>query len=212
MSKTKTSIIFFLILCLFGGVIYFVWHNRIQTNKLETTQESEARNDFQPSNLSVSKTTNPLDLGQIPLDGIDGAKKGSNNNSAQTKGLDPKSFAQYEKYKSSNSGMFGELVIGDGAEVALNKKVAIVYRVWLTDGTLVDISKKDKDNRTIPTEFEFGQNQIIPGLQQGMLGMKNGGTRLIIVPPSVGYGDQKHEIIPANSVLVFEVSVIKVED
>jgi FKBP-type peptidyl-prolyl cis-trans isomerase len=69
-----------------------------------------------------------------------------------------------------------------------------------------------------PLTFALGTAGLIPGFQVGVNGMKEGGQRLLSIPPSLGYGDQDVKdaagkvIIPANSTLIFEIQLEKVED
>lgn len=212
MSRKKAVITIFVIFDLAAaGAAYYFWKKQnepIQQNN--AGQSSQTRNDNTLSTLSVDQSSNPLDLGQIPGNGIEGAQgMVGNDGKAQSSGLNTDNFKEYEKYKSAKSALFAEITKGNGAEIKANKKVVIIYRTWLTDGTLVDESKKDKDGKYIATEFVYGANNIIQGLQQGMAGMKANGSRMIIVPPGVGYGDKKHNNVPPNSVLIFELALIK---
>lgn len=211
MSSAKAKISLVLLLIIFGGIIFSLWYfkYRADDGAQDRAAPASSVSDGAPSSLSVQGSSGPFDLGQIPLgersgDGLtDGGSSGSD-------GPDTATFKKYEQYKSHTSALYGEITPGDGKRIEAGKKVAMIYRVWLTDGTMVDVSKKDKSGKFIATAFTFGARDILPGLQQGMDGMKQGGSRLIIVPPAVGYGDKNHKNIPANSVLVFEVALVKV--
>ena len=60
-----------------------------------------------------------------------------------------------------------------------------------------------------PFQFTVGTG-VIPGFSQGVVGMKVGGIRRIVVPPNLGYGSQAQQGIPANSTLVFEIALISI--
>lgn len=136
---------------------------------------------------------------------------GGNTSSGGAQLPDPSTFKDYEKYKDAKSAMFGEIVVGNGAELKANMKAAVAYKGWLTDGQVFDQSKANSEGKIEPFVFQIGANQVIPGWEQGLVGMKVGGTRILIVPPSVGYGANARGSIPPNSVLVFAVQLIGAE-
>lgn len=119
----------------------------------------------------------------------------------------PADFKQYDKYRDETAALLGELRLGQGQEVAAGSAVTVAYRGWLTNGTLFDESYSTGK----PFTFTEGEHHVIAGWEQGLFGMKVGGKRRLIVPPSAGYGDQAHGPIPAGSVLVFDVELLDVK-
>ena len=107
-----------------------------------------------------------------------------------------------------------DTVIGTGAEAAPDSIVSVLYVGKLADGTVFDSSEAHGNE---PLTFQLGAPGIIAGFQIGVNGMKEGGERIIAVPASFGYGaedvkdDSGSVIIPANSTIVFEVKLLKVE-
>ncbi len=97
-----------------------------------------------------------------------------------------------------------DLTVGDGADVVENKVISVRYQGWLTDGTRFDHNLAPR----AVFQLVLGQRRVIAGWEQGLVGMKVGGKRLLVIPPSLGYGNQANGPIPANSVLVFEVEVV----
>jgi FKBP-type peptidyl-prolyl cis-trans isomerase FkpA len=156
--------------------------------------------------VNESQPSNPSNLGSGTSRNSSSSSNNSNGNSnSSSSAPGPESFKEYEKYKESQSALFGDVQQGTGSEATVGKKVAVYYKGWLTNGQLFDQSV----NSTFV--FKLGDRQVIPGWEQTIPGMKIGGIRRIIVPPSVGYGAQGQGPIPGNSVLVFDVQLVAVE-
>lgn len=100
-----------------------------------------------------------------------------------------------------------DVKVGTGAEAVPGKTVTVHYTGWLTDGTRFDSSHE----RGEPFTFSLGAGQVIPGWEQGVAGMKVGGTRILVIPPDMGYGEQGTGPIPPNATLVFQVDLLAVE-
>ena len=108
----------------------------------------------------------------------------------------------------------GELVIedlteGSGQTAAAGDNVLVHYTGWLTDGSKFDSSL----DRGQPFGFQVGAGRVIAGWDQGVAGMKVGGSRRLTIPPELAYGDRSvgGGLIPANSTLVFEVELLGIE-
>jgi FKBP-type peptidyl-prolyl cis-trans isomerase len=104
----------------------------------------------------------------------------------------------------------GELIVqdekvGTGAVAKIGDIVRVHYTGVLASGVMFDSSSGKE-----PIEFVLGTGAVIPGWDQGLQGMKVGGKRLLIIPPSLGYGVQGYGPIPANATLIFEVDLIAV--
>ncbi len=95
---------------------------------------------------------------------------------------------------------------GEGSAAKNGDIVAVHYHGWLTDSTLFDSSFA----REQPFEFTLGSGFVITGWDQGVLGMKEGGERQLVIPPELGYGDVPRARIPPNSTLIFELFMIEV--
>ncbi|PJE75996.1 peptidylprolyl isomerase [Candidatus Uhrbacteria bacterium CG10_big_fil_rev_8_21_14_0_10_48_11] len=96
---------------------------------------------------------------------------------------------------------------GTGAEAVNGAKVTVDYTGWLTDGTKFDSSV----DRGTPFTFTLGAGQVIPGWDQGVLGMKVGEKRRLTIAPELGYGASGVGPIPPNATLVFEVELLGVQ-
>jgi FKBP-type peptidyl-prolyl cis-trans isomerase len=102
-----------------------------------------------------------------------------------------------------------EVKVGTGKLAAPGSTVSVLYVGKLQDGTVFDSSAAHGNQ---PLIFTLGAQGVIPGFQIGVNGMKEGGERLIAIPPSLGYGAQVVGSIPANSTLIFDVQLVKVTD
>jgi len=106
-----------------------------------------------------------------------------------------------------------EVSVGSGGAATPGSEVSVLYVGKLPDGTVFDSSQAHGNQ---PLVFTLGAPGLIAGFQIGVNGMKEGGERLIAVPPSLGYGSQDVKdasgkvVIPANSTLVFDIKLVKV--
>ena len=100
-----------------------------------------------------------------------------------------------------------EVVPGEGAEAAAGRQVSVHYTGWLASGKKFDSSKDRGD----PFLFPLGAGQVIRGWDEGVQGMKVGGTRKLTIPPELGYGPRGAAgVIPPNATLVFEVELLAI--
>jgi peptidylprolyl isomerase len=95
-----------------------------------------------------------------------------------------------------------EATVGAGAAAHAGQLVAVHYSLWLTDNTLIDTSRDGS-----PFSFTLGKNEVIKGWDEGITGMRVGGRRRLIVPPSLGYGSTGYGSVPPNATLIFDVEL-----
>ena len=95
---------------------------------------------------------------------------------------------------------------GDGETAVVGNTVSVHYSGFLTNGTKFDSSF----DRNEPFEFTLGQGSVIQGWEQGVLGMKVGETRKLIIPSTLAYGERGIGPIPANATLIFVVQLLEV--
>ena len=101
-----------------------------------------------------------------------------------------------------------DVVVGTGAEAVPGKSISVNYTGTLTNGVVFDSSFK----RNEPFTLTLGAGQVIPGWDQGLQGMKVGGTRVITIPSDLAYGPQgAGDLIPPNSTLVFQIELLDVK-
>jgi FKBP-type peptidyl-prolyl cis-trans isomerase FkpA len=111
--------------------------------------------------------------------------------------------------KVTDSGLkYEDTVEGDGAVAEAGQNVSVHYTGWLTDGSKFDSSK----DRNQPFQFPLGGGRVIRGWDEGVQGMKVGGTRKLTIPPQLGYGAAgAGGVIPPNATLVFEVELLSID-
>ena len=104
--------------------------------------------------------------------------------------------------------VYEDTVVGEGAEAKAGQQVIVHYTGWLTNGSKFDSSKDRND----PFEFSLGMRQVIGGWDEGVQGMKIGGTRKLTIPPELGYGARgAGGVIPPNATLIFDVELLAVK-
>jgi FKBP-type peptidyl-prolyl cis-trans isomerase len=194
------------------GYLTYKDSNKTKTSTAQIESINDTNNSSQPSKDSTTLgVTNEPAISQqsIPLNSQNSNSRQNNSNTPQI--LDPSQFSTYDSYKTSNEMMLIDIKKGTGSEVVQGKKVAVYYTGWLTDGTVFDQSRMNENNQLQPFVFSPGSGQVIPGWEQGILGMKVGGTRRLVLPPQAGYGAQGQGTIPPDSVLVFDIQLLEVE-
>ena len=104
--------------------------------------------------------------------------------------------------------IYEDTIEGSGAEAKAGHFVTVHYTGWLTNGSKFDPSKDSND----PFQFPLGQRHVIAGWDEGVQGMKVGGTRKLTIPAQLGYGARgAGGVIPPNATLVFEVELLDLQ-
>ncbi len=100
-----------------------------------------------------------------------------------------------------------DLAEGTGPSAHSGMTAKVHYTGWLKNGTEFDSSRSRG-----PFQFRMGAGQVIPGWDEGLIGMKVGGKRRLVIPPHLGYGDRgSPPVIPPDAELVFEIELLGVE-
>jgi FKBP-type peptidyl-prolyl cis-trans isomerase FkpA len=102
-------------------------------------------------------------------------------------------------------------VVGSGTEARAGSQVSVHYTGWLhADGERGRQFDSSRD-RGQPFDFALGAGQVIGGWDEGVQGMRVGGTRTLLIPPQLGYGARgAGGVIPPNATLLFEVELLGV--
>lgn len=106
-----------------------------------------------------------------------------------------------------------ELTPGDGAEIKSGQAALVHYTGWLFDTAAAENKGKQFDSSVggEPFEFPLGAGHVIPGWDQGVVGMKVGGKRRLVIPPDMAYGNSgAGGVIPPGATLVFDVELVEI--
>ena len=104
------------------------------------------------------------------------------------------------------SGLYvGTILEGTGDPSAAGDTVSVLYEGFLSDGAVFDSS-----DLSGPFSFTLGAGVSVAGFDEGVTGMKVGGVWRIIIPPSLGYGNQQVGAIPPGSILVFRLDLVSI--
>lgn len=107
-----------------------------------------------------------------------------------------------------------DLRLGTGAEAVNGSVVSVNYTAWFFDASKLEQKGLEFDSSvglTTPFSFTLGAGSVIAGWERGVVGMKVGGIRRLVIPPSLAYGPNRYDRIPPNATLVFEVELVGVQ-
>jgi FKBP-type peptidyl-prolyl cis-trans isomerase FkpA len=108
-----------------------------------------------------------------------------------------------------------DLKTGAGESIAPGKIAVVQYTGWLYEATAQDNKGKQFDssrNQGQPFRFPLGAGNVIKGWDQGVIGMKIGGSRRLIIPADLAYGDSgAGGVIPPGATLVFDIDLVAIE-
>jgi FKBP-type peptidyl-prolyl cis-trans isomerase len=107
-----------------------------------------------------------------------------------------------------------DLTPGSGVEIQSGQTALVHYTGWLYQAGAPDNKGKQFDSSVggEPFEFQLGAGHVIPGWDQGVVGMKVGGKRNLVIPPDLGYGARGagQGLIPPGATLVFDVELVEI--
>ncbi len=123
-------------------------------------------------------------------------------------GQSPTSPTNYAPFSAT------DVVAGTGAEAVTGKILTVNYTGWLYEASATDHKGPEFGSTaaTGPFTFTLGGQEVIQGWDEGVPGMKVGGVRRLVVPPSLAYGSFRNGPIPPNATLVFEIELVGVSE
>lgn len=181
---------------------YFLLEQQPSATPASSRTKNSAQAEQQLSTATDSSST-------LSVKGIDNTTP---QPSAHTSNIPtPENFEIYEQYASSENTQYQDIVVGSGDALAVGDTAVVVYSGWLTDGTLFDQSRKNEQGQIEGFPVTIGAGQVIRGWEEGLIGMKAGGTRRLIIPSSLGYGEAGQGPIPPNAMLIFDVELAQIQ-
>ncbi len=111
---------------------------------------------------------------------------------------------------SSSPFVQTDLIVGTGATANSGNRVTVAYTGWLYDTTKT-ANKGSQFDTSTSFAFTLGAGQVIKGWDQGVVGMKVGGQRRLIIPPELAYGSTGQGSIPPNATIMFEITLNSVQ-
>lgn len=103
-----------------------------------------------------------------------------------------------------------DLVVGTGTTASNGNRVTVAYTGWLYDTSQTD-GKGTQFDTNASFLFTLGNGSVIKGWDQGVVGMKIGGQRRLIIPPELAYGTSGAGSIPGNATLIFDIKLLNVQ-
>jgi peptidylprolyl isomerase len=103
------------------------------------------------------------------------------------------------------SGLYvQDLAQSTGAAADTGQVLSVRYAGWLANGRQFETNR----DAVSPFTFTLGRGQVIRGWDEGLRGMRVGSRRRLVIPPALGYGSRTQGVIPAGSVLIFEIDLV----
>ena len=109
--------------------------------------------------------------------------------------------------KTADGMYYRDITGGTGVTLTSGQAVSVYYVGSFANGTQFDA----RQSPSTPFPFKLGAGQVIVGWDKGLVGMKVGGVRQLVIPPALGYGANDYQSIPGNSVLVFTVTAVSAQ-
>ena len=103
---------------------------------------------------------------------------------------------------------YADLKVGSGKEIVKGGTATVAFWGWV-DGTLIDSS----EDRGKPHSFLVGQGSVIEGWDLGVVGMREGGVRLLVIPPNLAYGEEgRSGFVGRNKTMIYKIELLKAYD
>jgi len=112
------------------------------------------------------------------------------------------------KLDESGELIIEDVTIGEGEKAVVGKRVMMHATGTLEDGTIFDTSYTEAH----PYIFTLGENKVIEGWERGLIGMREGGQRILTIPPRMAFGTESSEIIPVNATVIYEIELLEVDN
>jgi len=122
-------------------------------------------------------------------------------------------ISQAEPFTTLPSGLqYKDLQVGNGMEAKAGLTAVMHFTGWVDENGQQGKEIYNSRDEREPVSFVIGTDKVMQGWNEGVIGMRAGGTRLLRIPPELGYGDKAVEdVVPANAYLQFIIELLAVE-
>jgi len=205
------SVISALVLIAFGifGIVKYQQHTD-EVNKMkdqQATATASAANATASVVANVTATANAQVTATVVANAMLTATSGSPTPAA---GPATPPNVSGDTVKLADGLQYIDVKVGNGPEAKPGTTVYVQYTGWLQSNGQKFDSSYDRHGELFPVQ-NLGQAQVIPGWNEGLVGMKAGGTRRLIIPPALAYGPKGQGPIPPNATLIFDVTAAIVQ-
>lgn len=122
----------------------------------------------------------------------------------------PVSVAEDTLVTTASGLKYADLTVGEGVTAITNTIATTSYTVWVQSETPEYVARSEAST---PVTFVLGRgDQVFPGWEEGVLNMKVGGKRYLVIPPDLAFGEQATGNIPANATLIMEIELLEVRE
>ena len=209
-----TSILAIIVVIALAGLVFWQYQrysaDLVVTNNLHATATAQT-NNLQASATALACTPDVLTAELLGNQNTTGQSDTTSNPVVGSPTPAPASPPKVQGSPKKLCSGLGYLDIkqGVGPVAKTGSTVNVYYTGWVQGGQKFDSSADDGGQPF--SVSPLGQANVIPGWNQGLIGMKAGGTRRLIIPPSLAYGNQAQGSIPPNSTLIFDVTVVSIK-
>jgi len=129
-------------------------------------------------------------------------------------GLATGAWASEEAFQAGPGGLrFKDLQMGQGPAAVTGQVATIQFVGWIDEGGTRGREMYNSRNEGQPVSFVIGTEGVMQGWNEGVIGMRPGGKRMLLVPPSMAWGGREIEgVVPADTAMMFRIELIKLED
>jgi FKBP-type peptidyl-prolyl cis-trans isomerase len=122
--------------------------------------------------------------------------------------------AANQGFQTTDGGVkYRDLQVGSGAEAAFGQIALIHFAGWLDEAGAKGRELYNSRSHGRPVSFLIGTDKVMEGWNEGVVGMRPGGRRLLMIPPDLAYGNREvDDIVPANANLIFIIELLSLED
>ena len=124
----------------------------------------------------------------------------------------PFSFAEQATAVPDSGLKYQDLVVGTGAAAEIGEVVVVHLTGWLDDNGHKGVRFFSSYDRGKPVSFRLGTSKVLQGWNEGVAGMKVGGSRRLMIPAKLGYGAKgAGDIVPPDANLIFDIELLEIK-